>query len=505
MTDTKTTGAKPSSVKILGVGSLAMINVAAVLSLRNFPAMAMEGWGMIFWYILFTLFFLVPTALVAAELASTWPKAGGIYAWVKEAFPGKGSFITIWCSWVNNIVWFPTVVSFIMVTLAYSILQPALGTNTIFMVLIMLGAMWALTLFNFTNVKNSTKLSTFGTFFGSLIPMGILVILSFAWLYTGNANEMGPLTAESLLPDINFNMLTFAASLVLMFAGMEMAGYHARETKNPQKDYPKAMFIAAFIICAISILGTWGVGSIVPAEFLNGPEGLNGGVIQAFQLSLDNLGIGWVITPIALVLAIGIIAQLSTWMLGPARGMAPAAYSGDLPPLFRKVNKNGAPVGVLVVQAIVSSCFVLMYVGMDLLKIDGYWVLVAITSLINIIMYLFMFTAFIKLRFTQADKKRPFRLPGGRFGMWGIGGIAIGTLVFGFIFGLYPTVDYDMTKTIIYIVGMLVSVFAISVLPPIIIQKWLKKDSWLPTAEELAKFNSDNGETDTVPDEAAKN
>lgn len=117
---------KLSSNKKLGIISLAMINVAAVLSLRNFPTMAMEGWGMIFWYVLFTVCFLIPIALVAAELASTWPKAGGIYAWVKEAFPGDGSFITIWCSWVNNLVWFPTVVSFFAATLAYAVLAPIL-------------------------------------------------------------------------------------------------------------------------------------------------------------------------------------------------------------------------------------------------------------------------------------------------------------------------------------------------------------------------------------------
>lgn len=504
MSDSTESKSNSSSKKILGVGSLAMINVAAVLSLRNFPAMAMEGWGMIFWYVLFTLCFLLPTALVAAELASTWPKAGGIYAWVKEAYPGKGSFITIWCSWVNNIVWFPTVVSFIMVTLAFAILEPAWGTNTIFMTLIMLGAMWALTFFNFTGVKKSTKLSTVGTFLGSLIPMGILVILSFAWLYTGNANEMGELTVDALLPNINFDMLTFAASLVLMFAGMEMAGYHARETKNPKKDYPRAMFIAALIICVVSIVGTWGVGSIVPASFLNGPEGLNGGVIEAFQLSLNNLGVGWLITPIALVLAVGIVAQLSTWMLGPARGLAPAAFAGDLPPIFRKVNKNGAPVGVLVIQAAVSTCFVLMYIVMDAINIDGYWVLVAITSLINIIMYIFMFMAFIKLRKTQPNTVRPFTLPGGKIGMWVVGGVAIVTLVFGFIFGLYPTVNYDATVTAIYIVGMLVSVFGIAVLPPFIIKKWLRKDSWMPTPEELKAYNEDNGDAAAPQEEPVK-
>ncbi|MFA6813574.1 MAG: APC family permease, partial [Bacteroidaceae bacterium] len=241
-----------------------MINVAAVLSLRNFPQMALDGWSMIFWYILFTLTFLIPVSLVAAELASTWPKAGGIYAWVKEAYPKQGSFITLWCAWTNNIVYFPTVASFIMVTLSYTILEPTFGTNAVFMTIVMLASMWALTFFNFTGMKNSTKLSTMGTLLGTLVPIGILIAITFAWLLSGHTSNMGDLTASALLPNNTGNLLqtfTVASSLVLMFAGMEMAGYHARETENPRRDYPKAMFIAAAIICLVSIAGTWAVGS----------------------------------------------------------------------------------------------------------------------------------------------------------------------------------------------------------------------------------------------------
>ena len=487
MTDSKN---KAASNKKLGVLSLALINVAAVLSLRNFPSMAVEGWGMIFWYVLFTVCFLIPTALVAAELASTWPKAGGIYAWVREAFPGKGSFITIWCSWVNNIVWFPTVVSFIMITFAYTLLKPALGENMIFMAVVMLGVMWILTFFNFGRMKHSTTLSTVGTVVGALIPITILVVLTFAWLAQGNDSYLGDLTLSALIPDMNFSMLTFAASLVLMFAGMEMAGYHARETDNPQKDYPIAMFIAAAIICIVSILGTWSVGTMVSPDFLNGPEGLNGGVIEAFQVVLDSFNVGWLIIPLGLMLALGIIAQLSTWMLGPAKGLAPAAYLGDLPPMFRKQNKNGAPVGVLVLQSAISSGFVLLYLALDALNIDGYWVLVAITSLINIIMYLFMFAAFLKLRVSQADKPRPFRLPGGKVGAYIVGGVAIVTLVFGFIFGLYPSNPMSDTMTVVYIIGVFLAVICISVLPPFIIDKWFKKDSWMPTEAELEAYEN---------------
>ena len=124
----------------------------------------------------------------------------------------------------------------------------------------------------------------------------------------------------------------------------------------------------------------------------------------------------------------------------------------------------------------------------DALNIDGYWVLVAITSLINIIMYLFMFSAFLKLRVSQADKPRPFKLPGGKVGAYIVGGVAIITLVFGFIFGLYPSNPLSDTMTVVYIIGVFLAVVCISILPPFIISKWFKKDSWMPTEAELEEY-----------------
>jgi len=51
-----------------------MVSTAAGFSVRNLPSMAVEGWSLIFWYVLGTVLFLLPLALTAAELASTWPK-----------------------------------------------------------------------------------------------------------------------------------------------------------------------------------------------------------------------------------------------------------------------------------------------------------------------------------------------------------------------------------------------------------------------------------------------
>ncbi|HJK76426.1 MAG TPA: amino acid permease [Methanocorpusculum sp.] len=485
--------AKSPNKKTLGILSLAMINVAAVLSLRNFPTMAMEGWNMIFWYVLFTVCFLIPTALVAAELASTWPKSGGIYSWVKEAYPKDGSFITIWCSWVNNLVWFPTVVSFFAATIAYVLLAPLLSDDPVFMVVVMLASFWAVTIFNFFGSRASNLLATVGTAFGALIPVGILVVLMILWVTGGNPSAIGEFSIDRLIPQFDLSTVTFAASLILMFAGMEMAGYHARETANPRRDYPIAMFLAAAIICIVSIVGTLAVALVVPADQI----GLNAGIVQTFQIIFTEFQLGWLIVPVSIMLAVGIIAQLSVWLVGPAKGMLPAAMSGDLPPIFRKMNKYGMPVGVLIVQGIVSSVFALSMVLVPSIN-QGYWVLTAITALINAVMYMFMFAAFVKLRKTKGNVTRPYKVQGGKVGMWLVAGIAYASLIFSFVVGLFPSGTYTLTETVLYVIGMLAAVLLIILLSPYLLKKF-RKESWKQTKQEFRDWYCEEHvcETDT--------
>ena len=71
----------PSSAKgarTLGASSIALISLAAVLTLRSLPSIAEDGWSSIAYYLLGALLFFIPLALVAAELATGWPRAGGV-------------------------------------------------------------------------------------------------------------------------------------------------------------------------------------------------------------------------------------------------------------------------------------------------------------------------------------------------------------------------------------------------------------------------------------------
>lgn len=103
----------------MGVFTLAMINVSAIVSLRGMPAESTYGLSSVFYYIFAAVFFLVPVSLVAAELTTGWPQKGGVYRWVGEAFGKKWGFLAIWLQWIESTIWFPTVLTFAAVSLAF--------------------------------------------------------------------------------------------------------------------------------------------------------------------------------------------------------------------------------------------------------------------------------------------------------------------------------------------------------------------------------------------------
>ena len=97
----------------MSVTTMALLTVAAVLSLRNLPSEAEYGYSVIFYITMAAICFFVPSALVSAELASGWPQDGGVYLWVKEAFGPKWGFVAVFMQWVENLPWFPAVLTFV--------------------------------------------------------------------------------------------------------------------------------------------------------------------------------------------------------------------------------------------------------------------------------------------------------------------------------------------------------------------------------------------------------
>ncbi|MFA4823657.1 MAG: amino acid permease [Methanoregula sp.] len=464
------------SKKVLGLFALAMINVAAVLSIRNFPSMAVYGWSCIGWYIIGAVIFLIPISLAGAELATGWPQGGGVYAWVKQAFGEKGGFTALFCEWSNNLVWFPTVLSFIASTLAFA-LTPALANNPWYMFSVMMIAFWGTTAIAYFGEEASTKFGNVGVILGSIIPAILIILLGVWWMGSGQAIVLPPLTLAAMIPAINSSTLPFFATIVLLFAGMEMAGFHALETKNPQKDFPRAMALSAVIIVVCTVLATLAIAMVIPADKLN----LASGVMQAIEYFFTAAGVTWLVAPMAVLITLGGVVSLAAWLIGPAKGLGIVAEEGNMPPLFDRTNKYGAPVAVLLIQALIGSVISLLYVFLPSVN-QAYWILSAMTVELLCIVYVLVFASVIKLRYSQPNTPRPFKIPGGMVGIWLVGGIGMFGTLFAFVVGLMPP-SYFSTSGIVYVGSVLLGTFLLAV-PPLVFLKF-KKASWLKSTGGL--------------------
>ncbi|MEJ2870405.1 amino acid permease [Actinomycetospora sp. OC33-EN08] len=445
----------------LGVLALAMINVAAIVSARNLPVMAEYGWSMLALFALSILVFLVPIAMAAAELGTAWPRDGGVYAWVKEAFGERTGFLAVWCDYSENVAWFPTVLSFIAASLAYAI-DPALATDTVYLVVIMLTVFWATTALSLRGVGASARLGAIGTIVGSIVPAVLVVVLGVAFLAGGRPSAI-PFSPEALVPDLQIDNLAFLGGIVLLFTGMEMAGFHARHTVDPGRVVPRAIALCVGITVVFSVVGSLFLAFVVPAAELS----LVSGTMELFSRVLDLLGVGWLVVPLALLVAFGGIAHLTPWILGPATGVAAVAREGSAPRRLGRTNARDVPVALVVAQGVAGSVFALLFLLVPSVS-TSYWMLSAVTAQIVVVMYGLMFAAVIRLRYTRPDVERPYRIPGGLPGVWAAGGIGLLGCVFSFVLGFVPPSQLETGDTVVYVALLAVAVVVLSC-PPFVV------------------------------------
>jgi amino acid transporter len=452
----------------LGVLALAGIDMAAVISARNLPMMAVYGWSMLALFLLAIVAFLVPVSMAAAELGTGWPEDGGVYAWVKQAFGGRTGFLAVWCDYAENIPWFPTVLSFMAASLAYAF-DPALANNKVYLVVVMLAFFWGTTFVNLRGVETSAWISGVGTVLGSIVPALLVVGLGIAWLVSGDGSQIPFSGADALVPDVSLGNLAFLGGIILLFTGMEMAGFHARETRDPGRTVPRAIFTSVAVIVAFSVLGSLFLAFIVP----EGELSLVSGTMELFQRALDQLGAGWLLRPLALLVALGGIAHLSPWILGPAKGVSAVARAGDAPARFGRTNDRGVPVRLLVIQGVGGTVFSLLFLLVPNVS-TSYWMLSAVTAQIIAVMYGLMFLAVIRLRYTQPERPRPYRIPGGTPGVWVVGGVGALACSCSFLLGLVPPDQLKTGNPATYVV-LLSAATVLLCLPPFVWSRWERR------------------------------
>ena len=470
----------------LSVTTLAIMNITAVVSLRGLPAEAIYGPSSAFYYLFAAIVFLIPTAMVAAELAAMFSdKQGGVFRWVGEAFGPRTGFLAIWLQWIESTIWYPTVLTFGAVSFAFIGLDgasdAALASNKLFTLVTVLAIYWIATFIALKGLNWVGKISKWGGMIGTIIPAGLLIVLGIIYIASGGHNNMD--MSQGFFPDLTkLDNLVLASSIFLFYAGMEMMGVHVMDVENPSRNYPKAIIIGSLATVAIFILGTFSLGFIIPAKDIN----LTQSLLIGFDNYFRHFHISWAGPLIAIALMFGVLASVLTWVAGPSKGIFTVGKAGYLPPYFQKTNENGVQQNILLVQGIIVTLLSLLFVVMPSVQ-SFYQILSQLTILLYLIMYMLMFAAAITLRYKMKDTPRPFRLGKGHAFMWIMGLVGFGGSLLAFVLSFIPPGQIATgSNTVWYTV--LIAGCIIMVAIPLIIYA-LRKPSWRDPNAEFAPFH----------------
>ena len=404
---------KPSAN--IGLIPLVLLITGSIDSIRNLPATALFGSTLIFFFVVSAIVFLLPVAFVSAELSSAWPdEEGGVYSWVKNALGEKWAFLTIWLQWINTMVWYPSMISFIAGTAAYFI-NPELANHKGYIISVVMIVFWSMTFINLWGVASSARFAAVCAVVGMIIPMIIIIVLGGLWLLQGHTIPIH-FSVNTLIPHFSNNESWISLTAIMTaFLGMELAAVHVKQVHNPKKNFPKGIFYSVILILLTMILGSLSIAFVLPQKDIS----LVAGVMQAFTQFFAAYHMTWMVPVITVMLLIGSLGGMINWIISPVKGLLMAAKNGYMPSVLTYRNRHGVASNLLILQALLVTLLCSAFLLIP--SVNGiYWLLTALSTQLYMLMYVLMFIAAIKIKRTHPQLAKSAIIPGGKIGYHGI-------------------------------------------------------------------------------------
>lgn len=431
------------SNKKINLLRLVLLTVSGIVSLKSLPLFAEVGVSIISFLFFATVCFFIPVAMAISELSSTWPVSGGCYSWVKNACGESIAFVVIWSYWMQSIIWFPTMLIFIIAMLMHVFLPffPGFEFNLIFSIVSIVCVFWFLTFLNFFGIKISANFSVFGVVFGTILPIILIIIFGIISFFSMNSNNV-IFNFNSVIPDFNFNNLVFLSGILLGISGIELIAFYVNDIEKPSVNLYKSVMFSSVFILGLYVMASLSISVIMPRSEIC----FASGVIIAFKIVFDKIGISFLTPVLALLLFLGSIACVNTWIIGPAKGILVAADDGFLPKFMTKINKNGVPVNLLLVQALIVSILSIVFF-LYINTVNGLvWIFVCLSFQFAAFLYVMIFISVLILRKKFPKIYRPFKMPFVNFFSF----IGIFMCIFTFLLSYVQPLDINVTNKNLY-------------------------------------------------------
>ncbi|MDQ6828499.1 MAG: APC family permease [Gemmatimonadota bacterium] len=428
--------------RALGLRDLVLFNLVAVLGLRWLSTSAKAGPSAIALWVLAALLFFVPQGLAVLELSSRFPNEGGVYVWTKKALGDGHGFLCGWCYWINNVLYYPNL---LISTAAIALYVVGKGDGPLahdwtYIIAATMIALWVAVWLNVVGLGTGKWLQNLGGL-GTYVPGLILIAVGLiaALSHHPSAN---PITAKNVAPDLtNLGTLNLWASIAFAFAGLELSSTMGDEIRDPSRNLPRSIYIAAPLIALAYIAGSSALLWLVPVSDINIVSGFLQGISAG--TSAISPALWWIPAAAAAAYTVGNIGGVGAWLTGPARVAFVIGLDRYFPPAFGKVHpKWRTPYVAILVQAALASVFLLIsQLGRGTKVEDAYLALLDTQLLIYFIPYLYLFASFLIHRRKLGAESAPVRVPGGPVVATIVGGAGFLVTAFAMVVAMIPPGD----------------------------------------------------------------
>ncbi|HKM90769.1 MAG TPA: APC family permease [Candidatus Acidoferrales bacterium] len=407
--------------RTMGFWDVLLFNIATVLGPRWIAAAAHNGTSSVSLWVFAALFFFVPTALVISELSTRFPSEGGLYVWSKEAFGDFHGFVAGWTYWIYTVFYFPGLLLASVSMSAYvaGTGGAALAEQRTFLLVGSLLMLLVAVGMNIVGLNIGKWLQNAGGV-GTYVPLLILsAVAGVLWMRHGSITHF---TWANILPHWNWDTVNFWSQIAFAFTGLELVSAMSEEIRDPQRTLPRAILGSGLLIAFIYIVGTLAVLSILPADQVDPKSG----VFQAITHGSGLLRVALLGVLAALLVSVGNAGGVGSTVAGIARVPFVVGIDRYLPAPFGKIHPRWkTPHISILVQAGISGAVLLLSQINETMQ-GAYQGLIDVAVILYFIPFLYMYAAVIKLagRKDRAENKQAVLIPGGKPGVWIVGGLA---------------------------------------------------------------------------------
>lgn len=430
------------------------ISLSMVATVRSIPSIAATGWQMFVYLGAVFILYALPISLISGELGTAFPSIGGPQIWVEKGLGERWGFVTSCLLWAQVFPGLVMSASIVGPLVASAFGEKQLGLNHWFTLGCILFVFWAISLLNLKfDMANFSGHA--GVWIGLYIPALMIFVLGSGALIVGGfhpSTYLGDFHWHSFVP--THSTIQYIIPIIFIFTGIETISVYAPRLKNINSGFKGGIFATLFGTLIFNLIGAFFSANVVPKGTI---ELTN--IAQPIIIFCEILHLPyWIASIFSLLVAIGVIVQMSGWIGGPLKTIIQVAREGLFPPSwgFQNHNDVGISKSALLFQGIMVSLFALFFALPNVNNI--FLVIAGVTMLIYCLIYILIALAFIRLRYTAPHTKRPFMV--GRHGnvlAWIVTVIFITTLIGVIGITLYPQ---PWIFKLIY-VGILVLLLAI--------------------------------------------